>query len=93
MKTHSLRRMAGTALATAALCATAVGVAGPAGAATDGAAARTGHQLTDEQKQCLSDQGITRPVRPLTEEKIAQLKAAAAACGIERPGTGATSEG
>ena len=41
-------------------------------------------QLTDTQKQCLKDQGITRPIRPLTPEKIAALKAAAQACGISR---------
>ncbi|MBK5287283.1 MAG: hypothetical protein JJE46_02330 [Acidimicrobiia bacterium] len=87
MKTHSLRRIIGTGLTTAALCAAAVGVAGPAGAATDGSSNRPhpGRHLTAEQKQCLSDQGITRPIRPLTPEKVAQLKEAAKTCDIKVP--------
>jgi hypothetical protein len=29
---------------------------------------------------------VTFPVRPLTRDKVATLKAAAQACGIQRPG-------
>jgi len=48
--------------------------------------------LTDEQKKCLQDHGITRPLRPLTPEKIAALKAAAQACGIQLPNRGAPAQ-
>ena len=41
--------------------------------------------LTPAQKQCLSDHGVTRPIRPLTKEKVQQLKDAAAACDIKLP--------
>jgi hypothetical protein len=46
-------------------------------------------QLTDEQQQCLTDQGITkpaeRPTGPPTDEQRAAMKAAAEACGITLP--------
>ena len=51
--------------------------------------------LTDTQKQCLADQGVTPPQRPTpgtgerptppTAEQRAALQAAAAACGITLP--------
>ena len=40
-------------------------------------------RLTPEQRACLKEQGITRPIRPLTAEKLQALKAAADACGID----------
>ena len=60
------------------------------------AGARPG--LTDEQRQCLTDQGITLPLRSsnadkpaLTDEQRQQLRAAGQACGLHgmtaRPGT------
>lgn len=53
-------------------------------------------RLTDAQKQCLADQGVTLPARPAagerpampTSDQIAALKAAAAACGITIPAVG-----
>ena len=96
MNRYSLRRIAGTGLACAALGVSALAVASPAGAADAGSGAKAGHHrlhLTDTQKQCLKDQGITRPVRPLTPEKIAALKAAAQACGIQRPNRDAAPQG
>jgi hypothetical protein len=45
-------------------------------------------QLTPEQRECLVDNGVTRPQRPLTAEQRAefkqQLKTAAQTCGISR---------
>ena len=45
--------------------------------------------LTDAQRQCLAEQGVTLPTRPadgtrpqLTEEQRAALRAAAEACGL-----------
>lgn len=86
----SLRRVLGAGLATVALSASALAVAAPAGAADTGSvdAAKTGRHrlhLTDTQKQCLKDHGITKPIRPLTPEKITALKAAAKACDITLP--------
>ena len=73
-----------------------VGLAGLAGAdtgeATDGGRpARP--QLTDAQKACLAEQGVTLPVRPAdgtmpappSEEQRAAMKAAAEACGLPIP--------
>ena len=88
MNRHSLRRIVGTGMAAAALSMSAVAVATPAGAAESGTAGNARHhrvQLTDEQKQCMQDHGITRPIRPLTAEKITALKAAAKACDIKLP--------
>ena len=46
-------------------------------------------RLTDEQRECLAEQGITRPDgRPTPAERRAlrqQLREAADECGIERP--------
>jgi hypothetical protein len=60
--------------------------------APDGAA-RPHPQLTDEQKQCLANQGVTLPTRPTdgtrpappTDEQRAAFKAAAEACGLHAP--------
>ena len=81
MDRTTLRRLIGTGLGCVALGVSAVTMAGPAGAA-DTAAARHRPRLTDEQKQCLADEGITRPIRPLTKEKVAALRAAAKACDL-----------
>jgi hypothetical protein len=53
--------------------------------------------LSDAQKQCLTDQGVTLPVRPAngerptppTDEQRAAFRAAAQACGITLPAFGA----
>ncbi len=87
MNRTSLRNLVATGIATMALTVTAVGIAAPAGAAdtnASGARHRRVH-LTADQKQCLSDHGITRPIRPLTPEKVTALKAAAKACDIKLP--------
>jgi Spy/CpxP family protein refolding chaperone len=88
MNRTSLRHLIGTGLAAMALSVSAVAIASPAGAADAGTTARHARHrwvhLTDTQKQCMKDQGITRPIRPLTPEKITALKAAAKACGISR---------
>ncbi len=44
--------------------------------------------LTDEQKSCLKEQGVTRPERgtPPSAELREKMKAAAEACDIEVPG-------
>lgn len=52
-----------------------------------------GHRrLTDEQRDCLAEQGVTKPAErpdgPPTQEQIDKLKAAAEACGIELPAGG-----
>ena len=90
MNPTTLRRLVGTGLTAVALSGSAVAV--PAGAADAGTAdtvARGARQhrlhLTDTQKQCMKDHGITRPIRPLTPEKITALKAAAKACDIKLP--------
>ena len=91
-RTSTLRRMLGTGLGAVVLGATVVAMAAPAGA-TDapggtGGARRARVHLTTEQKQCLADHGVTRPIRPLTKEKVAQLKAAASACDVKLPHRG-----
>ena len=83
-----LHQLVGAGLAAMALSVSAVALATPAGAADrDAATATTGRHshrlhLTDQQKQCMKDQGITRPIRPLTPEKITAIKTAAKACNI-----------
>ncbi len=80
------------------------GLGAVAGAATGdgGTEQRPGPrpQLTDEQRQCLGDQGVTPPERPVDgapvrpsdeqrAERRAAMKAAAEACGLpERRGPG-----
>lgn len=97
MKSFTFRRLLGAGIACAALSVSAVAVAAPAGADTGttagatNAAAKGRHarmHLTDAQKKCLADHGITRPLRPLTKEKIEALKAAAKACDIKLPNLG-----
>jgi len=87
-RTSTFRRMLGTGLGCVVLGATVVAMAAPAGAAdapnATGARRHRVH-LTDEQKQCLAQQGITRPIRPLTAEKIQKLKDAAQACDVKLP--------
>ena len=54
---------------------------------------RTRPVLTDEQKQCLADQGVTVPEKPAdgtrpprpTDEQRAAFRAAAEACGLPTP--------
>jgi hypothetical protein len=90
-------------LATGALALVAVpafGLTGVAEAASGEIGAGGGRgprpQLTDEQQQCLADQGVTPPERPAdgvrvppTDEQRAAMKAAAEACGLPaRPGPG-----
>ena len=84
MRSTKIRRLIGTGAGCLVLGLSAVAIGSPVGAA-EGSDARRRPTLTREQKQCLEEQGITRPIRPLTHEKRAALKAAAQACGIERP--------
>ena len=96
MKNFTFRRLIGAGIACAAISVSAVAVAAPAGADTgrtpDATSTVQGRHarlhLTDQQKQCLKDHGITRPLRPLTKEKVAALKAAAKACDIKLPNRG-----
>jgi mRNA-degrading endonuclease toxin of MazEF toxin-antitoxin module len=85
MNRTSLRNLVATGIATMALTVAAVGIAAPAGAADASGARHRRVHLTADQKQCLSDHGITRPIRPLTPEKVTALKAAAQACDIKLP--------
>ena len=80
-----------------------VSFGGFAGAADDGtgstpsAGAPSGDhphpQLSDEQKQCLADHGVTLPTRPAdgtrptppTDDQRAAFRAAAEACGLPTP--------
>ena len=41
-----------------------------------------GERLTDAQRQCLADAGITRPTGPPTDEQRAAMRSAAEGCGI-----------
>ena len=91
LRPASIRRLVGAGVGCVALSLSAMAIGSPAGAAED-TQARHRPVLTDEQKQCMTDHGITRPVRPLTPEKITALKAAAKACGIQIP-AGAPSQG
>ena len=87
-RTSTLRRMLGTGLGCVVLGATVVALAAPAGAAdatNPTGALRHRVHLTAEQKQCLADHGVTRPIRPLTPEKIQKIKDAAQACDIKLP--------
>ena len=80
--------VAALGLATVALVAGLFAL--PAGAQTDteSAGGRAGRsRLTEEQRQCLVDQGVERPPlgqRP-SDEQIQAAKDAAEACGIELP--------
>ena len=94
MNTFRIRRslLAG-AIGVGSIAGLAVGTAGSAGASVpDGAAhpSRAGAfaQLTDTQRSCLTDAGVTRPSGRPTAEQRRQLRAAAAECGITIPGRG-----
>lgn len=75
-------------LAVSALAVVAGLFAVPAGAQTEAGSQRAGRpRLTEEQRQCLVDQGVERPPlgqRP-SDEQIQAAKDAAEACGIELP--------
>jgi hypothetical protein len=99
--TFKIRSAVGLAAGALALVAVpAFGLTGVAEAASGETGAGGGRgprpQLTDEQKQCLTDQGVTPPERSAdgtrvlpTDEQRAALKAAAEACGLPaRPGPG-----
>ncbi len=81
----TLRRIVGTGLGCVALTVATVAVGAPAGAADSGTTARHRPHLSAEARQCLADHGITRPIRPLTKEKVAALEDAAKACDIKVP--------
>jgi hypothetical protein len=93
-----MRRIAAVGTAAVALGALAVVLvpaagfaAGPGGGSTadDGAARHA--RLTDEQRECLREQGVTRRevrarrFRVPTDEERQAMRDAAAACGIELP--------
>ena len=93
-----IRNAVGLAVGAVALVAVPTfGLAGMAGADTADAESSGGRpprpQLTDEQRQCLADQGVTPPeksadgtrMRP-TDEQRAAMNAAAEACGLPAPG-------
>jgi hypothetical protein len=88
---HRIRSVLGLAAGVVTLVAVPTfgltAVAGAASGEADGRGPRP--HLTDEQRQCLADQGVTPPERPAdgtrvrpTEEQRAALKAAAEACGL-----------
>ena len=80
--------VAALALATVALVAGLFALPAGAQTDTDAAGGRAGRpRLTEEQRQCLADQGVERPPlgqRP-SDEQIQASKDAAEACGIELP--------
>ena len=47
--------------------------------------------LTEEQRQCLRDQGVERPHGRPTPDQVQAFRDAVDACGIDLPGGGATS--
>jgi hypothetical protein len=90
-------------VALAALPALGVGAFAAADAATTATNGEEGARparpaLTDAQKQCLADQGVTLPQRPAdgtgqrpappTDEQRAAFRAAAEACGLPTPPAG-----
>ena len=92
--TFKVRNAVGLAVGALALVAVpAFGITAVADAATGESGAPGGRggrpQLTDEQKACLAEQGVTPPERPAdgtrtppTDEQRAAMKAAAEACGL-----------
>ena len=99
---HRPRRTLAVILGTLALAGLAVASFGSfAGAADDTAPSATAPdgttrphpQLTDAQKQCLADHGVTLPQKPAdgtrptppTDEQRAAFRAAAEACGLPTP--------
>ena len=100
-RTSTLRRMLGTGLGAVVLGATVVAMAVPAGAAdapgaTGGAAPAP--RAPDRRAEAVpgQHQGVTRPIRPLTAEKIAaRSRTRPQACDIKLPRavrTGSTAE-
>jgi len=98
MGTSTLRRSLHTGLAGIVLTVGGLALVAPAaGAQTDSGdtqtqegAPRQRPQLTDEQKACLEQAGVTKPAegqRPTDEQREA-FKAAAESCGIELPAGG-----
>ena len=97
-----LTTRSGIALAVGTIALAGVGVLGIglAGAQTadsdSSATARPPRpELTDAQRQCLADQGLTPPQRPAdgtrvapTDEQRAAFRAAAEACGLPAPPQG-----
>lgn len=75
------------------LAIAAAGITLSAGLGVASAAPGDGHggnhpQLTDQQRQCLADRGITRDSRPQgkpSDDQIAKIKDAFSACGIQLP--------
>jgi hypothetical protein len=56
--------------------------AAPQGMPGDPGRRGPGARLTDAQRQCLADAGITRPTGPPTDEQRAAMRSAAEGCGI-----------
>lgn len=64
----------------------------PAGAFRHAARRHARHwwrNLTEEQRQCVRDQGVERPHGRPTQEQVQAFRDAADACGIDLPGGGA----
>ena len=93
---RTIRRGLGLVAVTAALAAVPVfGTSAIAGAADSGqgsaSSGRRAHTpLTQEQRQCLADQGVTLPEKPadgsrpqLSQEQRDALRAAAETCGLQ----------
>ena len=76
--------------------AAACGLPTPPAGGPEGGPRGARPQLTDAQKQCLTDQGVTLPTKPAdgatrtppTADQIAAFKAAAEACGLPTPPAG-----
>ena len=85
-------------LALKSLATADTGTTGSTGATGTATGRPAGHALTDAQRQCLSDQGVTLPARPadgsrpeLTQEQRDALRQARIACGLPtlgHPGLG-----
>jgi hypothetical protein len=88
MKSTKIRTMIAAA-ALGAVAVTGVFAVSAAGAASNDTAPAAAGRLTQDQKDCLTAHGITRPDHKLTADERAALKtqrkAAADACGITPP--------
>ena len=88
-RTSNLRRMIGTGLGCVVLGATVVAMAAPAGAAdthgTTAGAAATACTSRPSRSSAWPTTASPGPIRPLTPEKVQQLKDAAQACDIKLP--------
>lgn len=89
MRTKAILGSLGVATA-GVLTVGAFAFAGPALADAGNDNLRASHrmELTDEQRQCLADAGVTRPEGRPTDEQREAMKAAAEGCGIEVPEPG-----